>query len=113
MCVGAYLPSSMLSDLEGLVICGMGTGSISSSIFELLSEWTSKIPIVIVSRCAQGENVDEYYYVGSRSKYEDKGFLISGYEGLNAVQARMKLIFELASKEQPGQPQAVHNENTS
>ena len=70
MTVGAFLPESMLSELDGLVIAGMGTGSISEEILETLSPWTSKIPIVVTSRCERGQNFDDYYYKVKYSQFD-------------------------------------------
>lgn len=76
----------------------MGTSSLSPELIELLTPWTSKIPIVLVSRSVVGWNYDDDYYKGSVQKYESRGFILRGYEELNAIQARTKLIFELSSK---------------
>ena len=99
MTLDPILSEAMLEGLDGLVLAGMGTGSIARSVVELLSpKWTSKIPIVITSRCPVGLNYDDYYYRGSLEKYESKGFQILGYEQLNPLQARLKLILEMASQ---------------
>jgi len=97
MVLDPFFPVSMLREIDGLVISGMGTGSISNSLIETLSpEHTSKMPIIIVSRCANGTNCDDYLYKGSLEKYEKKGFRISGYEHLNPQQARLKLMLEIS-----------------
>jgi L-asparaginase len=99
MTVDPILPEAMLESLDGLVLAGMGSGSIARSVVEQLApKWTSKIPIVITSRCPVGLNYDDYYYRGSLEKYESKGFQILGYEQLNPLQARLKLILEMASE---------------
>ena len=99
MCIGLTIPDALLENVDGLVVAGMGTGSISKEMVEHLSpSWTSRIPIVLSSRCPIGENFDDSPYRGSLSKYEDRGFVIRGYEGLNPLQARLKLLFEIASR---------------
>jgi L-asparaginase/Glu-tRNA(Gln) amidotransferase subunit D len=55
-----------------------------------------RLPIVIVSRCPLGQNYDDFYYRGSLRKYTDRGFLVTGYEDLNPLQARLKLIVALS-----------------
>lgn len=98
MSLDPYLDEATLEQLDGLVIAGMGTGSVASSIINQLSpKWTNRIPIVITSRCQVGLNYDDYYYKGSLKKYEEKGFRIIGYEYLNPLQARLKLILELST----------------
>jgi L-asparaginase len=99
MTVDPILPEALLEGLDGLVLAGMGTGSLATSVVEQLSpKWTSKIRMVLTSRCAVGLNFDDYYYRGSLEKYESKGFQILGYEQLNPLQARLKLILEMASQ---------------
>lgn len=98
MVLDPYLDEATLEHLDGLIIAGMGTGSVANSIVDQLSpKWTSRIPIVITSRCQVGLNYDDYYYKGSLQKYEGKGFRIIGYEDLNPLQARIKLLLELAA----------------
>ena len=98
MCLDAYFPESALNDTAGLIVAGMGAGSLSDQVTEQLAAWTARIPIVLTSRCPIGTNYDDYHYKGSREKYEDKGFILSGYEQLNPVQARLKLIVQTASQ---------------
>lgn len=82
--------------IDGLVIAGMGTGSLSNSVIDTLSpNITKKIPICISTRCLIGDNYDDYEYKGSLQKYTEKGFVLEGYEGLSPYQARIKLIFHL------------------
>jgi L-asparaginase len=90
-------PESLLNNIDGLVLSGMGTGSISESFVEQLSpRFTSKIPVVIVSRTAVGMNFDDFLYKGSLQKYESLGFrLREGYSHLNSLQARILLLLRL------------------
>ena len=98
MVIDPILPEVLLQNIDGLIIAGMGTGSVANSIVNQLSPtWTSQIPIVITSRCPVGLNYDDYCYRGSLKKYENKGFHILGFEYLNPLQARLKLIFQRAS----------------
>jgi L-asparaginase len=98
MTLDPILLEGALQNLNGLVLAGMGSGSLASTIIDQLSPaWTSVMPIVLTSRCPVGLNYDDYYYKGSLEKYENKGFRILGYEQLNPLQARLKLILEMAS----------------
>ena len=76
----------------------MGTSSLSAEIIEQLSEYASRISVVLVSRCVIGQNVDDDYYQGSLYKYQNKGFLITKYMDLNPIQAHIILVFEMSSK---------------
>lgn len=96
MCVETVIPDCLLQDISGLVIAGMGSGSISNEITQQLAAWTSKIPIVLSSRCLTGISFDENTYRGSRKKYEDLGFLLYNYGEFNPMQARLRLILENA-----------------
>ena len=53
---------------------------------------------MLTTRCATGFNYDDHLYAGSLEKYESRGFRLRGYEGLNALQARVRLMLELASR---------------
>ncbi|WP_218079751.1 asparaginase domain-containing protein [Anthocerotibacter panamensis] len=98
MALDPVLPSALLPALDGLVLAGQGTGSLAPWIVEQLSpEWTERIPVVLTSRCAVGLNFDDAYYRGSLEKYENRGFRLLGYEQLNPLQARIKLMLELLS----------------
>jgi L-asparaginase len=94
------IPDDLLENLDGLVLSGMGTGTLPDSYIEHLSpRWTTRIPIVIVSRCTVGCGYDDFYYRGSKDKYVRRGFVLDdGFEELNPVQARAKLILELTWK---------------
>jgi L-asparaginase len=97
MTTSPYFPSEMLPNIDGLVIAGMGTGSLANDLIDELSEgWTNKLPIILSSRCSVGLSYDDNYYKGSKEKYERKGFVIEDYSSLNPLQARIRLCFELS-----------------
>lgn len=93
---GMPFPKSLLNEVDGLVIAGMGTSSISKEWISLLSEHTSRLPVVLVSRCITGTNYDDSYYRGSLIKYEELGFHLSDFVELNPMQARIKLMLQLS-----------------
>lgn len=94
------IPESLLESARGLVLAAPGTGSLPVALIEQLSpDWTSQMPIVIVSRCGSGNNYDDYQYAGSREKYESRGFRLSGYEQMTPLQARLLLVCRLAAEE--------------
>jgi L-asparaginase len=98
MTVSPHLPEAYLEGIDGLVIAGMGTGSIASHLIDYLSErWTRRIPIVLSSRCRVGLSYDDFYYKGSREKYESKGFKLYEYRECNPLQARLKLCFDICT----------------
>jgi len=97
--LGCKLNARDFEKCHGLVLAGMGTGSLPDEVAaELAKGLTSKIPVCITSRCLNGGNYDDFYYKGSLVKYESRGFLLEGYEELSPYQARIRLIFELAEK---------------
>ena len=99
MVLGGNLDFIDFEKVDGLILAGMGTGSLSDSVISSLSpSITGKIPVCITSRCLVGDNYDDYYYKGSLEKYTSKGFILKGYEGLSPYQARIKLLLELATR---------------
>lgn len=97
MTIQPFIAEEYLSKIDALVVAGMGTGSLSQSSVDLLVPHTQRLPIVLSTRCATGFNYDDHLYAGSLEKYEAKGFRLRGYEGLNALQARLQLMLEMAS----------------
>lgn len=96
--LGGDFPTEALDGFDGVVVAGMGTGSIPKTVIEDLSpEWTARIPIVLVSRCETGLAYDDELYAGSKSQRESEGFILSGFEGLTGPQARLKLALMIAS----------------
>lgn len=97
MTISPYFPYEMLDNCDGLVIAAMGTGAIPTKLMNNLSElWTERLPIILSTRCVSGFSYDDFAYKGSKDKYQDKGFIIDGYEHLNPLQARLKLCLELS-----------------
>ena len=101
MAADVYPPSdAYLATLDGLVVAGMGTGSVSDEVMDALARHVQAraLPVVLVSRVGVGLNHDEHYYRGSVAKYERLGFHVrGGYEALNAYQARLKLLLHLVN----------------
>ena len=101
MSLGGNLDFVDFEKIDGLILAGMGTGSLSDSVIGSLSpSITERIPVCITTRCLVGDNYDDFYYKGSLEKYTSKGFILEGYEGLSAYQARIKLLLELAVESQ-------------
>jgi L-asparaginase len=99
MAISPYFPREMLPNIDGLVIAGMGTGSLASDLMnELGAQWTDKLPIILSSRCHVGLSYDDHCYKGSKDKYESKGFIIEDYASLNPLQARIRLSLELSKR---------------
>ena len=91
-------PYEALEACDGVVLEGMGTGSLPRSVAEALgNEWTSRLPVVLVSRCEHGRSYDDTLYRNSRAKYEDMGYRLRGFEDLDGPRARMKLALMVAS----------------
>jgi L-asparaginase len=106
--VGLIIHESVLDGLDGLVIAGMGSGSLSDQNISFLSKHTSRIPIVISTRCQTGKSFDNDIYKGSLEKYESKGFILKGYENLNPIQCRLTLYFNLLKKEETNERKRIY-----
>ena len=100
-------PRAWLDDLDGLVVAGMGTGSLSAKVAAALGEWLDSPSRVredppaaaLVSRCAHGSGFDDAMYKGSLAKYERLGFTLrDGFFGMNAVKARVWLTLCIAAR---------------
>lgn len=83
-------------ELEGLVLAGFGTGSIPPSWIPYVRNIARRrIPVVIVSRCFQGQVMDTNYFEGSFSKSLEMGAISGGK--LNPYQARIRMSLGIAA----------------
>jgi len=82
-----------ISSLDGLVVEGSGTSSLSSAFIEELSRLT--FPVILVSRAYMGDNFNEEYYPNSVAKYESKNINLNNYKEFNSIQARILLTLQL------------------
>jgi L-asparaginase len=97
MALDAFFPEIMLHEVDGLVIAGEGTGSISNSILSMLASYTSSVRMAMSTRCVTGTNYDDWYYKGSLEKYEKLGIEVAAFEGLNPQQTRLTLMLNMAT----------------
>jgi len=85
------------NNLDGVVIAGSGTGSVSKQVLDSLKKGKTNQRIIISTRCMDGPNNAEELYPKSVKPYEDLGFEVTEFSGLNPLQARIKLLLELAN----------------
>ncbi len=80
--------------IDGLVVEAFGIGNVPPAIVPVLKEVLDKqVPIVIVSRCFNGEVQDIYDYEGGGRQLKEMGMIFSN--GLNGQKARLKLMVAL------------------
>jgi L-asparaginase len=82
--------------LDGLIVAGAGTGSISAKSRSFLKKISKFMPVVVSTRCYSGPNYDNFHYKGSFKSYNSDNLILSGFENLNPLQARMLLIIKLS-----------------
>lgn len=83
-------------DIEGLVLAGSGTGSVPPSWIPYIRNiLRRRIPVVIVSRCFQGQVMETNYFEGSFSKLMEMGAISGGK--LNPYQARIRMSLGIAA----------------
>lgn len=93
-----------LSSLDGLVVAGMGTGSIPDQLQEYLSnELPKRIPVIVSTRCVFGLGYNDWLYKDGVEKYEKIGFILRPFSGLNSLKARMKLSIDLMLSRESGE----------
>jgi L-asparaginase len=80
--------------IDGVVIEAFGLGNLPPSIVPTLEQVMAKgIPIVLVSRCYNGQVQDVYDYEGGGRRLKKMGMIFSN--GLNGQKARLKLMVAL------------------
>lgn len=90
----AWLQFLLEQPIDGLVIEAFGLGNLPPAIIPTLTQLLDKgIPIVLVSRCYNGQVQDVYDYEGGGHQLKKMGIVFSN--GLNGQKARLKLIVTL------------------
>lgn len=90
----AWLAFLLEQSIDGLVVEAFGLGNLPPSIMSTLKQILDKgIPIVLVSRCYNGQVQDIYDYEGGGRQLKEMGMLFSN--GLNGQKARLKLMVAL------------------
>ncbi|KGX87987.1 asparaginase [Pontibacillus litoralis] len=91
---GSILEAIQQTQLDGLVLEGLGQGNIPPSLVApLQSILDNNIPVVLVSRCYQGIVQDVYSYEGGGKQLKEMGVIFSN--GLTGPKARIKLLVAL------------------
>jgi L-asparaginase len=90
----AWIQFLLSQSIDGVVIEAFGLGNLPPSIIPTLQQILDKgIPIVLVSRCFNGQVQDVYDYDGGGRQLKEMGMVFSN--GLNGQKARLKLIVTL------------------
>lgn len=90
----AWLQFLLEQPIDGVVIEAFGLGNLPPSIIPVLQQVLDKnIPIVLVSRCYNGQVQDVYDYEGGGRQLKEMGMVFSN--GLNGQKARIKLMVAL------------------
>jgi L-asparaginase len=77
--------------IDGLVVEAFGLGNLPPAVVPTLSQLLDKgVPIVLVSRCFNGQVQDVYDYAGGGRQLKKMGMIFSN--GLNGQKARLKLM---------------------
>ncbi|WP_400163815.1 asparaginase [Brevibacillus sp. TJ4] len=90
----AWLQFLLEQPIDGLVVEAFGLGNLPPAILPTLQQLLDKnIPIVLVSRCYNGQVQDIYDYEGGGRQLKKRGIIFCN--GLNGPKARLKLIVAL------------------
>jgi L-asparaginase len=94
---GGLIQASIARGARGLVIEATGCGNVPPAILPALRSALSKrIPVVMVSRCAEGRVAPLYGYEGGGLKLRQLGVISGG--DLPGCKARIKLMVALGAK---------------
>lgn len=90
----AWIQFLLEQPIDGLVIEALGLGNLPPAVLPTLQALLDKaVPIVLVSRCFNGQVQDVYDYVGGGKQLKQMGMIFSN--GLNGQKARLKLMVAL------------------
>jgi L-asparaginase len=92
--------------IDGLVIEALGLGNVPPAIVPVLQQILAKgVPILLVSRCFNGQVQDVYDYAGGGRQLKEMGVIFSN--GLNGQKARLKLMIALQHTCDPAELQGI------
>ncbi len=101
----ALLRASLARGARGLVLEATGCGNVPPSILPgLRAALAARVPVVLVSRCAEGRVTPAYGYDGGGRMLQDLGVILGG--DLPGPKARIKLMVALGA---PGAPDGVRD----
>jgi L-asparaginase len=96
----ALLRASLARGARGLVIEGTGCGNLPPSVLPIVQKARARrIPIVLVSRCAEGRVAPLYGYAGGGLQLREWGLIFGG--DLPGHKARIKLMVALGVTSDP------------
>jgi L-asparaginase len=99
----ALLRASLARGARGLVVEATGCGNVPPTILPgLRAALAARVPVVLVSRCAEGRVTPAYGYDGGGKMLQDLGVILGG--DLPGPKARIKLMVALGA---PGAPDGV------
>jgi L-asparaginase len=91
---GNLTDAALEHGVEGFVINGTGLGNVTKSLGKWIEQCTGRgIPVIITSRCLEGQTAPVYGSVGGGERLRDYGALFAG--DLPAQKARIKLMLAL------------------
>jgi L-asparaginase len=80
--------------IDGVVVEALGLGNLPPAVVPTFAQLLEKgVPVVLVSRCYNGQVQDVYDYAGGGKQLKSMGFIFSN--GLNGQKARLKLMVTL------------------
>jgi L-asparaginase len=93
---GALLRASLARGARGLVLEATGCGNVPPSVLPgLRAALAARVPVVLVSRCAEGRVSPAYGYPGGGRMLQDLGVILGG--DLPGPKARIKLMLALGA----------------
>jgi L-asparaginase len=92
--------------IDGLVVEAFGLGNLPPAVVPTLQQLLDKgVPIVLVSRCFNGQVLDVYDYPGGGKQLKQMGMIFSN--GLNGQKARLKLMVAMQQTRDFGELQRL------
>ena len=99
--LGGVTAGPDVHEIDGLVVAAAGAGGLSERTRKLLrDEYIPSVPVVLSTRCPFGFTVNPDTAKYSLNVARTEGLIIDGYTGLNALQARVRLILQLGLQKQ-------------
>src|SRR5262249_13351102 len=102
----ALVRASVARGARGLVIEATGCGNVPPSVLPgVRAALAARIPVGLVSRCAEGSVAPAYGYEGGGRMLQDLGVIMGG--DLSGPKARIKLMVALGMTSDPSELRAL------
>jgi L-asparaginase len=108
---GRLIRASLASGARGLVLEGTGAGNVPPAVLPgIRAALRARVPVVVVSRCAEGRVAPLYGFEGGGQRLAKMGAILAG--DLGGPKARIRLMVALGLTSDPAAIRALFDQSS-